>query len=60
MVGNFSAVLIFVIFMVDLAVMKFSRPRKLMPTIICESMMMGVATNIEAAQPTLTSISKQR
>ena len=34
MAGNFRGVLIFVIFMVDLAVMKFSHPRKLMPTVI--------------------------
>ena len=34
MVGNFRAVLIFVIFVVDLAVMKISHPRKLMPTVI--------------------------
>ena len=60
MVGNFCGVLIFVIFMVDLAVTKFSHPRKLMPTVICEYMMMGVATNIVAARPTLPSISKQR
>ena len=32
MVGNFCGVLIFVIFVVDLAVTKFSHPRKLMPT----------------------------
>ena len=40
-------VVIFVIFVVGLVVMKFSRvhARKLMPIIICESMMMGVATN---------------
>ena len=62
MAGNFRGVLIFV---VDLAVTKFSHPRKLMPTYgdivlpVCESMMMGVATNIVAARPTLSSISKQ-
>ena len=62
MVGNFRGMLIFVIFIVDLAVTKFSHPRKLMPTVtvICESMMMGVATNIVAARPTLPSISKQQ
>ena len=61
MVGNFRGVLIFIIFMVDLAVMKFSHPRKFMPTVIlCESMMMGVATNIVAAWPTLPSVSKQQ
>ena len=61
MAGNFRGVLIFVIFVVDLAVTKFSHPRKLMPTVtvICESMMTGEATNIVAAQPTLPSISKQ-
>ena len=32
MPGNFHGVLIFVIFVVDLAVTKFSHPRKLMPT----------------------------
>ena len=62
MAGNFRGVLIFVIFVVDLAVTKFSHPRKLMPTVtvICESMMMGVATNIVAARQTLPSISKQQ
>ena len=63
MVGNFHGVLIFVIFMVDLAVTKFSHPRKLMPIVIwyilCESMMMGVATNIVAVRPALPSVSKQ-
>ena len=48
----YRMVLIFVIFMIDLAVTKFSHPRKLMPT---ESMMMGVAINIVAARPTLPS-----
>ena len=59
MAGNFRGVLIFVI---DLAVTKFSHPRKLMPTVIlCESMMMGMAKNIMAARPTVTlpSVSKQ-
>ena len=51
--------LIFVIFVVDLAVTKFSYPRKLMPT-VCESMMMGVATNFVTARPTLSSVSKQQ
>ena len=62
MAGNFCGVLIFVIFVVDLAVMKFSHQRKLMLTVIpvCESMMMGVAINIVAARPTLHSISKQQ
>ena len=64
MAGNFHGVLIFVIFVVDLAVMKFSHPQKLMPTMIlwyyiCESMMMGVATNIVAARPTLSSIASK-
>ena len=62
MVGNFRGVLIFVIFVIDLAVTKFSHPRKLVPTVIWyyvyESMMMGVATNIVAARPTLSSVSK--
>ena len=59
MVGNFRGVLIFVIFVVDLAVTKFFHPRKLMPggdMVLCESMMMGVATNIVAARPILSSI----
>ena len=59
MVGNFRRVLIFIIFVVDLAVMKFSHPRKLMLMVMCESMMIGVATNIVLALPTLHSISKQ-
>ena len=59
MAGNFGGVLIFVIFVVDLAVTKFSYPQKLMLTVICESMMMGVATNVVAVRPTLSSISKQ-
>ena len=58
MAGNFRGVLIFVIFVVDLAVTKFSHPRKLMPTVICEFMMMGVATNIVTVRPILPSISK--
>ena len=55
--GNFHGVLIFVTFVVDLAVMKFSHPRKLKPTVICKSMMMGVAKNIVAARhfPVLAS-----
>ena len=64
MAGNFRGVLIFVIFVVDLAVTKFSHPRKLMRTVIWyyvyESMMMGVATNIVAARPILFSVSKQQ
>ena len=48
MAGNFRGVLIFVIFVVDLAVTKFSHPRKLIPMVLCESMMMVVATNIMA------------
>ena len=56
MVGNYRGVLIFVIFVVDLAVTKFSHPRKLMPTVICKSMVMGVAINIVIARPTLPSI----
>ena len=34
MADNFRGVLIFIIFVVDLAVTKFSHPRKLMPTVI--------------------------
>ena len=60
MAGNFRGVLIFVIFVVNLAVTKFFHPRKLMPTVICESMMMGVATNIVAARPTLPRFNKQQ
>ena len=56
MAGNFRGVLIFV---VDLAVKRFSHPRKLMPTVIWlggeGSRMMGVATNIVVARPTLPS-----
>ena len=59
MAGNFRGVVIFVIFVVDLAVMKFSHPQKLMPTVICESMMMGMATNIMAARPVLASNSNR-
>ena len=33
MAGNFCGVLIFVIFVVDLVVMKIFHPRKLMPTV---------------------------
>ena len=58
MAGNFRGVLIFIIFVVDLAVTKFSHPRKLMPTV--ESTMMGVAKNIVAAWPTLPSVNKQQ
>ena len=60
MAGKFRGVLTFVIFVADLAVTKFFHPRKLMPTVIwlCESMMMGVATNIVAARPTLPIVSK--
>ena len=60
MAGNFCRVLIFAIFVVDLAVTKFSHPQKLMLTVIDESMIMGVATNIVAAWPTLPNISKQQ
>ena len=35
MADNFRGVLIFVIFVVDLAVTKFSHPQKLMPTVTC-------------------------
>ena len=61
MVGNFRGALIFVIFVVDLAVTKFSHPRKLMPTVICESMVMGVTINIHCGSAANTSqyISKQ-
>ena len=58
MAGNFRGVLIFVIFMVDLAVTKFP-PTKINAygdMVLCESMMMGVATNIVAVRPTLSSI----
>ena len=56
MAGNFRGVLIFVIFVVDLTVTKFSHPQKIMP---CKSMIKGMATNIVVARPTLPSISKQ-
>ena len=61
MAGNLCGVLIFVIFVVDFAVTKFSHPRKLMPTVILrKSVMMGVAKNIVAARTTVTlpSVSK--
>ena len=35
-------------------------PTKINVHVLCESMMMGVATNIEAAWPTLSSVSKQQ
>ena len=57
MAGDFHGVLIFIIFVIDLAVTKFSW---VMLAVICESMMMDVATNIVAARPTLSSISKQQ
>ena len=38
MAGNFHGVLIFVIFVVDLVVMKSLHPRKLMPTVIIMDM----------------------
>ena len=65
MAGNFCGVLIFAIFVVDLAVTKFSHPQILMPigdmvVCDCESMMMGVATNTVAARPTLLSVNKQQ
>ena len=60
MAGNFHGVIIFVIFVVDLAITKFSHPQKLMPTVICESMMMDMATNIVVARPILPSINKQQ
>ena len=57
--GNFCGVLIFVIFVVDLACShEISHPQKLMPTV--ESMMMGVAKNIAAARPRLPSVNKQQ
>ena len=66
MADNFRGVLIFVIFTVNLAVTKSSHaPMKINAyddddMVLCESMMMGVATNIVAARPTLSSISKQQ
>ena len=66
MADNYRRVLIFVIFMVDLAVTNFP-PTKInaygimvLATYIYESMVMGVATNIVAVQPTLSSVSKQQ
>ena len=60
MAGNFRGVLIFVIFVVDLAITKFSHPCTKINAygdmVLCESMMMGVATTIVAAWPTLSSI----
>ena len=62
MADNFRGVLIFVIFIVDLAVAKIFHPRKLISMVLwlCKSVMMGVATNIVAVWPTLTSVSKQQ
>ena len=56
MAGNFHGVQIFVIFIgvVNLVVTKINI------YVLCESMMMGVATNIVAVRPTLSSISKQQ
>ena len=53
MAGNFRGVLIFIIFVVDLAVTKFF-------AMVIESMMMGMATNILAERPTLPIVSKQQ
>ena len=53
MAGNFCGTLIF---MVDLAVTKFPHPRKINAyddMVLCESVMMGMATNIVAARPVL-------
>ena len=63
MAGSFRGVLIFVIFVVDLESRNFP-PTKINAyvdniMVLCESTMMGVATNIVAARPTLSSISKQ-
>ena len=61
MAGNFRGVLIFVIFVVDLESRNFP-PTKINAygdMVLCESTMMGVATNIVAVRPTLSSISKQ-
>ena len=64
MADNFRGVLIFVIFTVNLAVTKSSHaPMKINAyddMVLCESMMMGVAINVVAARPTLSSVSKQQ
>ena len=52
--------LIFVIFVVDLAVMKFCPPTKINAYGDMESMMIGVATKIVASRPKLPSVSKQQ
>ena len=60
MADNFRGVLIFVIFVVDLHDLE---SRNFPPTkinaygdmVLCESTMMGVATNIVAARPTFSS-----
>ena len=56
--GNFRGVLIFIIFVVDLAVAKFSYPRKLMPMV--ESTMMGVAKNIVHDHGSVANTSQQQ
>ena len=48
---------VILIFIVGLVVIKIFHPRKLMPIIIiCESMMMGVATNIVVVHAANTDI----
>ena len=51
---------IFVIFMIDLAVTKFSHPRKLMPTMIWVHDDGRGHKHIVAARPTFSSVSKQQ
>ena len=61
MAGSFRGVLIFVIFVVDLESRNFP-PTKINAygdMVLCESTMMGVATNFVAARATLSSIRKQ-
>ena len=63
MAGNFRGMLIFVIFVVDLAVTKFSHPRKLMPMVICGTMRVhddGRGHKYRGSAAILPSISKQQ
>ena len=59
MAGNFRGVLIFVIFVVDLAARNFptTKINVFGDMVLCECTMMGMATNM-AVQPTLPSVSK--
>ena len=63
MADNFRGVLIFVIFMVDLAVTKFFHPRKLMPTVIIIVMRVhddGRSHKHRGSAANTSSVSKQQ